>query len=195
MSDWAMRLLSHPLVQAYSLQLLKRAEVSRISAETAASSAIVTFYFGHGEWNRLYSIRTDLLDFENIRAAAGKLLVAIACRSARELGLFATAEAGVLAYIGFSHDLILPGEDHAGLFEDAVRAGILSLLGGSTVREATRRIKNKFTEAAVYYATRGRNHQDAVLASAFAHWNARYTLFHGDPQTRLANIDTPQPVT
>jgi hypothetical protein len=109
----------------------------------AIKSAELLLYYGHGDWRKL-TAEVDLLDEYNIRLAAGRSISAVACRSARELGLEAVVRFGATGYLGFSQDVLFMDPDPGDVFLKAFKSSAESVLDGESLEQSAAALRRGF---------------------------------------------------
>jgi Peptidase family C25 len=150
----------------------------KVERELAGSSAV--FYLGHGTETSLVG-RENLMDARNIRLAAGKLVVAIACSSAEHLGDWAY-KAGATGYLGFAREL-LSVQPYNDRFGRAAIAGISAVLTKRSLGNAAEEMKFQFAELAKYFETL--DDWDGPFAQTLAEWDLHSVVAKGHLESIL----------
>ncbi|MBS1828599.1 MAG: hypothetical protein JST93_25060 [Acidobacteria bacterium] len=151
--------------------------LTRPRFEEAMSAKGILLYYGHGDWSRLVG-EEDLLDCDNVRLTAGMTVCAIACRSARELGLEATTRAGTQSYLGFSQDVVFVEPDPEGIFRRTFAAAAERLLAGQGIEAAALALRVGIDRILDYFTLEGRHDPNAAMGRACALWLRRYLVLH-----------------
>jgi len=167
---------------------------TRAAFEEAVRASDVAFYFGHGEYDRLFG-KASLLDAENVEVTSGRIVMAVACSSARDLGKKAV-KAGALGYLGFTERLILPLKNQfaLGAFRKASIAGMLCLLQGGSLKRAHSQMTQAFDKVVNYFIDGPGQGAIDVIHGGFiwmsAFWNQAHikllTKKSAGPRTRSA---------
>ncbi len=84
---------------------LKGSRVNRAVVEKTISSSYLVLYFGHGSRNKIGNPNV-IFDNVNIYHCSGKILIAIACDVAVELGQEAINN-GAKSFLGFDDELVV----------------------------------------------------------------------------------------
>lgn len=105
---------------------------TRQNVDQALGRNSLVLYCGHGSADGRALGDPPLVDRGNIGTAAGSIVVALACESARVLGPMATRRLGIAAYLGYDRDLPVFDSSAIG---DCFGSALYRLAGGSTVGE------------------------------------------------------------
>jgi hypothetical protein len=106
-----------------------------ISSALKQQSDIV-FYFGHGDENAWITSRKVTIDSRKIKAARGKAVVSIACKTGRNLGPNAVT-AGVTCWLGFSIKVPVVGPNNGrDPFGEAIVKGLSCLGAHKSMQQA-----------------------------------------------------------
>jgi hypothetical protein len=95
-----------PARKRASTRVLWGAAADRSAVDRALVTGGHILYFGHGLEDRLGD--PALLDDHNIAGAAGHVVLAMACSSARRLGRDGVGRCGLRAYLGFTRPVFVP---------------------------------------------------------------------------------------
>ena len=155
-SDWADNLIANLKVSGHK----KAIDVSSCTPANTSNIIIalkypcdLICYFGHGDEGNWLSRSLTTVDNSNVFAAAGKALVSVACKTARQLGPDAIT-AGVEAWLGFTCKVavITPhkGVDPVG---DAIVDGLTVLGAAKTMQEARDEISSNMNQLVIEYDT------------------------------------------
>jgi hypothetical protein len=124
---------------------------ARGAIDDAVAMATHVFYFGHGERDALVAkvgwLRRwrRLVDHANL-PGSGRIVVAVACLSAKELGPDLARNGGVEAYIGWAGKMSWP-PDAPDPICLAITSGIRELADGGTVGDGASTMSNGFSSA------------------------------------------------
>lgn len=174
---------------------ISRALGSRIILEQHLQSGPpeAVFFFGHGTWGSLNG-EAPLIDGANVRLLSGKSVVAIACKSAYQLGEIAVeAPGGVRSYLGFDEDLRwVVGKSH--IFGGAVVQGLEPLLDGESIGAARDELVSGFARLVAHYKYQEpRSAELGPWAYLTAFWDARHVKLCGDESTTLSGRQHSEP--
>jgi hypothetical protein len=162
---------------------LKGSSVTQSAVEILLKNNDVTIYFGHGDRDRLGSSTSCLIDAGNISEAAGRVVIAIACKAASDLGPDAVSSGNrVRAFLGFD-DVLVVYLRKPSLFGRAVESAIIPfLLSGSSIADAHSTLVKEFQAVETCYRDpkRGGRDHDANIIWMAAHINWRGTQLLGD---------------
>lgn len=187
LASWGAAIFALPPDSQIIYRDLYGGAVTRAAVEIALADNDAIVFFCHGRADALLA-NDEIMDVANVRLASGRVCLAIACHSARELGEKATME-GVRAYLGFNDvfwTIIGRGSE---VFGSSVLAGITTLLEGATVDEAATAMRDAFSKAVDYFRKGdGRNHPRNPVTWLLAHWNATHIQANGDVSARLFEI-------
>lgn len=119
----------------------------RVDGEIASGPHV--FYFGHGT---PYSLGSGeiLIDADNIGYARGRIVLAMACSSATDLGPYSVEGGQVAAYLGFVRPIVVPGGRYAHWRDEPWASAGNALLNGATAGKAV----DEFREALASEADR-----------------------------------------
>jgi hypothetical protein len=184
LSEWA-DLLAGLELPLSDLRDLAGDKADRSSVEHYLRTHDASFFFCHGRPDALLGADSVIVDFANIESARGRIIVALACHSALDLGERAIKH-GVVGYVGFDHRLCisLHGRER---FGHAVIKGLVKLLSGGSVAEAVEAMQIEFENLVEYYMY-GPGAADTHNPSIWllANWNKTHLVFKGDPAGTLS---------
>ncbi len=165
---------------------LRGVQADRDAVEEALAGSRATVFLGHGTWDSLCG-KTTLVDPQNVRLARGGILIAIACKSARDLGASAV-DSGMEGYVGFDEDLLVPFRDPTDLFGAAALAGVgAMLLESATLAEGAQRMRGGFQAAFQHFKTgAGQSDPNAILYWLSGVWNRDHVTVKGLGSATLA---------
>ncbi len=158
----------------------------RERVELGIANARGVFYFGHGSPDAwvLNEGAIRLVDADNIGAAKGAFVVAMACFSGLELASSAI-DAGVRAYVGFTRKLYTIKASQQ--FISAGAGAISVLLRGATAQEFAKELSQAFNTIIEFYRNgAGRTLPNALLYWAAATRSANCIVLKGDPTATLS---------
>lgn len=151
----------------------------------SAENPDALFFFGHGTW---YSLRGDetLIDSDNASLLTGKLVIAMACKSALALGRAAVRPViGVKSYLGFSDDLRWTYPEES-LFGDAIAQGLRSILEGRSSSVTEQALKDEFLGLAHRLKYERPIFPNLAWAYLDAFWDAGHVKLEGDVDGSLS---------
>jgi hypothetical protein len=159
-----------------------RAALENVLEEAKSVSGVV--FFCHGRADALGN-REILLDVDNVAKLGNRVVIAVACHSARELGVRAISD-GVGAYIGF--DDRLHWEEHEKWrFGEAITDGVIAILNGASVEAACQIIRERLDQLVIYFKEgRGKSYRNSVPCYLAAFWNLKHLQVLGDTTLRLS---------
>jgi len=171
-----------------SVHDLKGSSVTQSAVEILMKKSDVTMYFGHGDQDRLGSPQKCLVDSANIFEAAGRVVIAIACKAASNLGPDAVSSNNtVRAFLGFDDVLTvyLPWPSLFGhVMEKAIIPFLLSRFSIADVRSMLisgfQMIENTYCDPNL-----GGKHPDANIIWMAAHINWRGIKLLGDTSATI----------
>jgi hypothetical protein len=144
LSTWAEALLASGLDCEFVD--LKGLAASRKAVSQAIPTAAASVFFCHGKPEALLGHHESILDAGNANLAADRIVVAIACSSARTLGMTAVLE-GAVGFIGFSQILVWC-PDFGKEFGEAAISGVREMAKGTTLGGAAETIRKCFAQLA-----------------------------------------------
>lgn len=158
---------------------LRGPTATRAAVDAAFQDSDILLYFGHGDWSQLGD--PNVLVDQASAAPPTSIIVAIACRSSRDLGQ-ALVDNGLRAYVGFADDLLWV-TSLASQFGSAIVTGLSDYIRLSTsIGQAHESIRAELDRLLDFYKNGdGRKHRDAVLAWTFAYWDRMHVVGYGDP--------------
>jgi hypothetical protein len=176
---------------AHAMTLLNGAQADRKNVEDCMLDHGLLLYVGHGDWDRLYADTGGggehaILDSGNIANSRGRVIVALACRSGRDLAGRAI-DAGCNAYLGLTDDFVWP-LDPAGAqmrFAGALTTGLGVMMSGGSLSE-TRDVLagNHMRIYEHYWRGQGKIERDSHVYAMFAEHNSYRLVVQGDGSVR-----------
>ena len=164
---------------------LAGSSATRTAVDTAMPGMRCVVFFGHGSYTELLGGSGALVDTANVANARNAILAAIACSSAKVLGLDAVSQ-GVEAYLGFSEKFVWLSGDPDGQFAPAAKKGLLTLLSGSDAGQALADMAQAFDDVKNYYLTgAGRRTTNSTAGWLSAYWDSNHVTLIGPATTRL----------
>ena len=119
------------------------AEEAEIVAALGRQAALV-LYFGHGDETSWLTYDQATVDGANVKAAAKKAVVSIACKTGHSLAPAAIG-AGVSAWLGFTMKVpVVAPHKHADPVGEAIAGGLEQLGTGGTLQQARDSIATNF---------------------------------------------------
>ena len=156
LAAWTKKTLKECKQKSHKYYHLKRGRVTRrrFASLLRKQPVDLVLLCGHGEYNRVYGEEEVILDKENVDLLNDKVVHALSCASAKELGKCAIQN-GAKAYIGYDEDFIVfmdnannmakPLNDStAALFLDAAFAAPKALLSGKTPKVAVESARKEY---------------------------------------------------
>jgi hypothetical protein len=151
----------------------------------------LTFFNGHGNFNMItgHNNKPIIIGGENENWLKSKIVYAISCKSAMELGP-KSINAGAIAYTGFDDDFIFvyepenisrPLHDNtAKLFLEPSQLFIKSLIKGNSVKEGMEKTKKLLTDNLL----KALSNNDTSSAK-YLWWNLKHFVSHGNLDAKL----------
>jgi hypothetical protein len=169
--------------------LLVGPEATRANVEALVKSHAVVLFIGHGDWDCLYATkdltREQLLDRQNIWSLRRGTVIAIACRSGRELGS-ASVDAGAEAFLGFNDDFAWPlHRSSIPRFAFALKSGLAPLISGGSVGQGRDALEREHLEIYEHYwRGSGRSEPDSHVYAMLAEHIAYHCVGFGNQNHR-----------
>lgn len=147
---------------------------------------------GHGVYNAIFGYNEIILDSENIDLLNSKIVYAVACDSAEQLGELAVSKGNADAYIGYNARFMIvidpsrtttPSKDKNVLpFLKSYSSLILSLLAGLTVEQSIENSKTEMRRSIRRYGVSGIRDEygDAPLIRYALFWNLCFLKGNGN---------------
>lgn len=184
---WAQDTVNDVNASSHKLRIdLTGLTVTRPAVEGELSSAQAVFFFGHGDWDGLLNRRIVVVDTNNIGKAVGKIIFAIACKSAHTLG-DAAQKVGVHGYLGFDEDIIWVTGVSRQMTGIACTAGAKQLLlNQGTLSDAANAMRQEFDNIIRYFKYgAGKSNANATLTYLWADWDKNHIRIKGNASARL----------
>ncbi|MFD8545796.1 hypothetical protein [Streptomyces sp. NPDC059649] len=144
------------------------------------------FFFGHGTWHSLRGNDESLIDSDNADLLTGKMVIAMACKSALALGRSVVRPViGVKSYIGFTDDLRWTYPEET-LFGSSMVEGLRSMLEGQPSGVTEQALKDEFLKLAHHLKYERPIFPNMALAYLDAFWDAGHVKLHGDTVAGLS---------
>ena len=185
LSVWAEKLMNEVQVHGNEVYTLKEAEVVRDKFESFVKKMQPAFLFinGHGAADRIAGHDHEIiLDKDNVGLLKGKIVYALSCQSAKELGPLAK-QAGALGYIGYSENYYLasqpsktahPQDDTtAALFLEPSNVIANAITKGHTPEQATEKGRSAYTKS-IQQAYNSDIQSDDDKYIPYLLWNRKY---------------------
>jgi hypothetical protein len=173
--------------EGFIVDLLEGNEVKRANLPDQQYDCIA--YCGHGNAKELTPNGQPIFDDSNASYFAGAVVIAIACESAKWLGLTAVSK-GAKAYIGFTDLVYIPeSTDAHNYMGDFVRAFMtipLSLLDGYTVNQAVQNFKEQCDRYAQKYDEKEYDEVYGAMYAFMVH-NGSVVSYEGKPSASLGD--------
>lgn len=154
---------------------------------------------GHGSKDKVFGHKEVILDKENIHLLNSKIIYAVVCDSAEELGKFSNEEGKAESFIGYRANFMIvvdptrvstPSKDkNIRPFEKAYATTVLSLISGLTVKESvveTKNILKQLIREYGVYAIRDK-FGDAPLIRFALYWDYHFLTFYGKGEATVFN--------
>lgn len=144
------------------------------------STVDLVCYFGHGDENSWLTSQAATVNATNVRAASGKAVVSVACKTGRNLGPDAVT-AGVVAWLGFTVKVpIIAPHRNIDPIGDAIVNGLACLGTAGTMQQARDEIAAACANVVADYDTgRYRNHPAASIGYFAAMALGDHVVLHG----------------
>ena len=148
---------------------------------------------GHGTKDAIYGAADEIvLDGQNVRILASRIVYAVACDSLEGLGQLAVNAGQAACYVGYGANFMIivdptrtaaPGKDkNIKPFVQVYATTVLSLAAGLTVAESIRNTKEKIKSLIKEYGVYGirDRYGDAPLIRWALYWDLFFLSAHGD---------------
>lgn len=160
-SDWCDALVAKFIAFGHTLvddvDEATPAEAPEIERAMRAEARLVC-YFGHGDRDAWHTDDQPMIDRGNVKAAAGKAVLSIACLTSRELGPDAVT-AGVVTWLGFTIKVpVLVPHKNADPFGEAIVAALAGLASGATMGDVRDALVAACEQLVVEFDQSGRFH-------------------------------------
>ena len=186
LSVWCSNLKPHITGAGHSIQHdLSGTSATRTAVDSAIPGMRCVVFFGHGSYTELLGANGALVDTANVAKAKNSILVAIACSSAKVLGLDATNQ-GADVYLGFSEKFVWISGDPDGQFEPAAKKGLLTLLARGDAGQALTAMAQAFDDVKNYYLNgAGKGSTNSTAGWLSAYWDSNHVTLIGPTSTTL----------
>ena len=197
LSAWSDKIIK--LADKKSIQVLdlkrEKANAKELQSRISKMKPLFIIFNGHGDDDRVAGYEDEILvkAGSNERLLESKIVYAVSCRSATELGL-KSVEAGALAYIGYTGDFVFchddckvsrPLEDKiVKLFLEPSNQVAISLIKGNTSGDSSNRSK-KFFLRNVQKLLSSEAPDGSAQYAKFLFWNMKCQVCLGDQEAKL----------
>jgi hypothetical protein len=164
---------------------LSGATANRAAMRRAFSDCELFVFFGHGDDDALLNGTSRIVDSRNAPLGSGRLVVAIACRSATHLGVDMVAK-GSRAYLGWTRDLrwiTTRGTTSEMRTGDAIHDCLAQLSNGDSFGTSHADLETRLDSMVDYFDRDpvGKKETDAIWSAMFANWNRSHVKLLGMP--------------
>jgi hypothetical protein len=182
LSNWAeMFVRTQPNCLIVNLQGRSASRRRLASAVTFQCSAC--FFFCHGTQSALIGNDESILDDANANLTHGLIIIAIACHSAKALGVSVIKE-GAVGFWGFN-DLLIWAPEFTEEFGHAAVSGALALVRGLTLAESALAMRQAYKD--LVEKLRSSRSSNSMIASMAAFWNQGHIEARGNLTAVLAS--------
>ena len=169
----------------------EKAIITNVEVRLRKLSCNLTFFNGHGNFNIITGHNNEpiIIGGENENLLKSKIVYAISCKSAKELGP-RSVKAGAVSYTGFDDDFIFvyepenisrPLHDNtAKLFLEPSQLFMKSLIKGNSVREGMDKTKKLLADN--FLKALNDNDRDSAK---YLWWDLKHFVSHGDVDAKL----------
>ncbi|MBU4347761.1 hypothetical protein L6249_02155 [Candidatus Parcubacteria bacterium] len=192
LSAWSSKILE--LAGKKNIQVInlkrKKANIKELKSRILKMKPLFVIFNGHGSNNCVTGYENEVLiqSGRNEKLLKEKIVYAISCRSAAELGP-ESVNAGALTYIGYANDFIFCHDDHkisrplsdqiAKLFLDPSNQVAVSLIKGNTSETSSRQSK-KFFLRNIQKLLSSEASQESSQYAKFLWWDMKHQVCLGD---------------
>ena len=193
LSNWSKEIIDIAEDKNIKVFDLNREKAIRTNVEVRLRklSCNLTFFNGHGDFNVITGHNNEpiIIGGENEGLLKSKIVYAISCKSAKELGP-RRVNAGAVSYTGFDDDFIFvyepenisrPLHDNtAKLFLEPSQLFMKSLIKGNSVREGMDKTKKLLADN--FLKALNDNDRDSAK---YLWWDLKHFVSHGDVDAKL----------
>ena len=193
LSNWSKEIINIAEGKNIKVFDLNREKAIRTNVEVRLRklSCNLTFFNGHGDFNVITGHNNEpiIIGGENENLLKSKIVYAISCKSAKELGP-RSVNAGAVSYTGFDDDFIFvyepenisrPLHDNtAKLFLEPSQLFMKSLIKGNSVREGMDKTKKLLADN--FLKALNDNDRDSAK---YLWWDLKHFVSHGDVDAKL----------
>lgn len=193
LSNWSKKIIDIAENKNIKVFDLNREKAIRTNVEVRLRklSCNLTFFNGHGDFNVITGHNNEpiIIGGENEGLLKSKIVYAISCKSAKELGP-RSVKAGAVSYTGFDDDFIFvyepenisrPLHDNtAKLFLEPSQLFMKSLIKGNSVREGMDKTKKLLADN--FLKALNDNDRDSAK---YLWWDLKHFVSHGDVDAKL----------
>ena len=193
LSNWSKEIIDIAEGKNIKVFDLNREKAIRANVEVRLKklSCNLTFFNGHGDFNVITGHNNEpiIIGGENEDLLKSKIVYAISCKSAKELGP-RSVNAGAVSYTGFDDDFIFvyepenisrPLHDNtAKLFLEPSQLFMKSLIKGNSVREGMDKTKKLLADN--FLKALNDNDRDSAK---YLWWDLKHFVSHGDVDAKL----------
>jgi len=193
LSNWSKEIIDIAENKNIKVFDLNREKAIRNNVELRLNkmSCNLTFFNGHGDFNVIGGHNNEplIIGGENEGLLKSKIVYAISCKSAKELGP-KSVKIGAISYTGFDDDFIFvyepenisrPLHDNtAKLFLEPSQLFVKSLIKGNSVKEGMEKTKKLLADNFL----KALNSNDTNSAK-YLWWNLKHFVSHGDVDAKL----------
>jgi len=193
LSNWSKEIINIAEGKNIKVFDLNREKAIRTNVEVRLRklSCNLTFFNGHGNFNVITGHNNEpiIIGGENENLLKSKIVYAISCKSAKELGP-RSVKAGAVSYTGFDDDFIFvyepenisrPLHDNtAKLFLEPSQLFMKSLIKGNSVREGMDKTKKLLADN--FLKALNDNDRDSAK---YLWWDLKHFVSHGDVDAKL----------
>ena len=193
LSNWSKEIIDIAEGKNIKVFDLNREKAIRTNVEVRLRklSCNLTFFNGHGDFNVITGHNNEpiIIGGENENLLKSKIVYAISCKSAKELGP-RSVNAGAVSYTGFDDDFIFvyepenisrPLHDNtAKLFLEPSQLFMKSLIKGNSVREGMDKTKKLLADN--FLKALNDNDRDSAK---YLWWDLKHFVSHGDVDAKL----------
>jgi len=193
LSNWSKEIIDIAEGKNIKVFDLNREKAIRTNVEVRLRklSCNLTFFNGHGNFNVITGHNNEpiIIGGENENLLKSKIVYAISCKSAKELGP-RSVNAGAVSYTGFDDDFIFvyepenisrPLHDNtAKLFLEPSQLFMKSLIKGNSVREGMDKTKKLLADN--FLKALNDNDRDSAK---YLWWDLKHFVSHGDVDAKL----------
>mgnify|MGYP001587644496 CR=1 FL=1 len=196
-STWAEKVVQYAKNKNNNVIVLKNDRANRDTLRNVTNKTKPTFIFlnGHGANNMVagQDNKPMITDTDNLDFLKNKILYALSCQSAKNLGPYCVNNA-VKTYIGYTEDFIFiidrakrtnPKRDNvAALFLDASNEIPISLIKGKTTKDAYNDSQNSFRKKIRSLLT-SESTIDQTSTIRFLFWDMKHQVCLGDQDAKI----------